>query len=43
MDKYKVTLLPEERQQLEEMVCKGKSAARKLTHARVLLLADESD
>lgn len=43
MDKYKVTLLPEERQQLEEMVRKGKAAARKLTHARVLLLADESN
>lgn len=43
MDKYKVTLLPEERQQLEEMVRKGKAAARKLTHARVLLLSDESD
>lgn len=43
MDKYKVTLLPEERQELMEMVHKGKSAARKLTHARVLLLTDESD
>jgi len=42
MDKYKVTLLGEERQQLSEMVNKGKTAARKLTHARILLLADEN-
>jgi DNA-binding MarR family transcriptional regulator len=43
MDKYKVTLFDEERQQLNEMVKKGKAAARKLTHARILLLADESE
>jgi hypothetical protein len=43
MDKYKVTLTKDERQQLEAMVNKGKAAARKLTHARVLLLADESE
>jgi len=43
MDKYKVTLWKEERQQLEEMVSKGKAAARKLSHARILLLGDESD
>ena len=43
MDKYKVTLLSEERQQLEAMVGRGKAAARKLTHARILLLADESE
>jgi len=43
MDKYKVTLVDEERQQLNEMVKKGKAAARKLTHARILLLADESE
>lgn len=43
MDKYKVTLVYEERQQLNAMVNKGKAAARKLTHARILLLADESE
>jgi transposase len=43
MDKYKVILFDEERQQLNEMVKKGKAAARKLTHARILLLADESE
>lgn len=41
MDKYRVTLLPEEREDLEQLVRKGKAAARKLTHARILLLADE--
>ena len=41
MDKYLVTLLPEERNRLEQLVRKGKAAARKLTHARILLLADE--
>jgi Homeodomain-like domain len=42
MDKYKyrVTLDPEERAELERLVSVGKAAARKLTHARILLLAD---
>jgi hypothetical protein len=40
---YKVTLTADERQQLETLVSSGKAAARKLTHARVLLLADEGD
>jgi len=39
--KYRVTLTPEERCELELMVGSGKSAARKLNHARVLLKADE--
>jgi hypothetical protein len=43
MVKYKVTLTSEERQQLEKLVSAGQSAARKLTHARVLLLADEGE
>lgn len=43
MDKYKVTLAAEERQQLKKLIGKGKAAARKLTHARILLLADESE
>ena len=42
MDKYRVTLTAEERADLEHMVASGKAAARKLTHARILLLADDS-
>jgi len=41
MEKYKVTLTAEERTALEHLVASGKAAARKLAHARVLLLADE--
>ena len=40
MDKYRVTLTAEERATLEQLVSSGKAAARKLTHARILLLAD---
>ena len=40
MDKYRVTLTAEERIALEQLVSTGKAAARKLTHARILLLAD---
>src|SRR5262245_5296639 len=40
MDKYRVTLTPQERAELEQLVSKGKGAARRLTHARILLLAD---
>jgi hypothetical protein len=43
MLRYKVTLTPDERQQLEKLVSAGKGAARKLTHARILLLADEGN
>ena len=42
MEKYRVTLSGEERTALEQLVSKGKAAARKLTHARVLLLADDA-
>ncbi len=42
MKKYRVTLTAEERVELERMIRVGKSAAAKLTHARILLLADES-
>src|SRR5262249_34477069 len=42
MDKYRVTLTAEERADLEQLVSTGKAAARKLTHARILLLADDS-
>ena len=41
MDKYRVALTVKERLELEQMVSIGKAAARKLTHARILLLADE--
>jgi transposase len=43
MVRYKVTLTVEERQQLQKLVSSGKGAARRLTHARILLLADEGD
>ncbi len=42
MDKYWVTLTAEERADLEQLVSCGKASARKLTHARILLLADDS-
>jgi transposase len=41
--KYHVTLTPEERGDLERMVSSGKAAARKLTHARILLKVDEAE
>lgn len=40
MEKYRVSLTAEERAELEQLVSAGKAAARKLTHARILLLAD---
>jgi transposase len=40
MKKYKVTLAPEERQQLHELISAGKASAKKLAHARILLKAD---
>lgn len=39
---YKVTLTSEEREELSRMVNKGKGIARRLTRARILLLADEN-
>lgn len=41
MDKYRISLTVEERVRLEQLVSVGTAAARRLTHARVLLLADE--
>src|SRR5436309_2577073 len=41
MEKFKVTLTVEERTGLDHLVSVGKAAARKLAHARILLLADE--
>jgi hypothetical protein len=40
VDKYRVTLDTDERALLERLVAVGKGAARRLTHARILLLAD---
>lgn len=40
--RYRVTLTEEERPALQKQVSSGKAAARKLTHARILLLADDS-
>ena len=42
MKKYIVTLSEEERERLQEMLCRGKTAARQLMHARILLKADAS-
>jgi hypothetical protein len=42
MEKYRVTLTTEERAELEHLISAGKGAARRLTHARILLLADEA-
>src|SRR5262245_17185617 len=41
MEKYLVNLTDEERESLNGLLKKGKVAARRLAHARILLLADE--
>jgi hypothetical protein len=41
--RYRVTLTKQERQDLDQLVSSGKSAAQKLTRARVLLLADQAE
>jgi len=41
--KYIVTLTDEERGVLRELISAGKASARKLTHARILLKADDSE
>lgn len=38
--KYIISLSEEERSELQTMISTGKSTARKLSHARILLLAD---
>ena len=40
--KYVVTLTKEERAELQKLISVGKTAARRLNHARILLLADAS-
>src|SRR5262249_10175407 len=41
MEKYLVNLADEERVALENLASKGKAAARRIAHARILLLADQ--
>ena len=43
MKKYVVPLTDEERQQLEQLLTKGKAAARTLRHAQALLKADQPE
>lgn len=40
--KYRVTLSEAERNQLQDLISRGRTAARTLTHARILLKADEA-
>jgi transposase len=41
--RYRVTLEAEERERLRRLISSGKGAARRLTHARILLQADEAE
>ena len=41
--KYRVTLTPDERAELDGLISRGTAAAAKLAHARVLLKADQAD
>jgi len=43
LKKYVVTLTAEERQALHDLTAAGKAAAKKLTHARILLKADAAE
>lgn len=43
MKKYLVTLTPDERQSLHDLTSAGKASALKLTHARILLKADQAE
>lgn len=43
MKKYRVTLEAPEREQLRQLLSKGKADVRRLKHAQVLLAADESE
>ena len=40
--KYRIKLTPEEQQELKKLVSRGRAAAYKQTHARILLLSDEA-
>ena len=39
---YRVKLTAQEREELKELISKGRAAAHKQTHARVLMLSDEN-
>jgi hypothetical protein len=41
--KYRVTLMPAEREELERLLARGKADVRKIKHAQILLKADETD
>lgn len=41
MKKYSIVLTQEQRQSLEKLISSGEASARKLTHARILLKADD--
>ena len=43
MKKYIVKLSQQEREELHELIATGKSSARKIQHARILLKADASE
>ena len=43
MKKYIVTLTNDERLSLSALVTSGKAAAKRITHARILLKADDAD
>ena len=40
--KYRIELTPQEREELKALVSRGRSAAYKQTHARILLMSDEA-
>lgn len=43
MKKYRVTLTAEEREQLRQLLARGKADVRKLKHAQILFKADEAE
>ena len=43
MKKYRVTLTAEEREQLEQMLSRGKADVRKLKHGQILLKVDQAE
>ena len=43
LKRYRVTLTPAERNELERLLARGKADVRRLKHAHILLKADEAD
>ncbi len=41
--KYRVTLTPAEREELERLLARGRADVRKIKHAQILLTADVAD